>query len=218
MPNWCLFEIHAVGLKCNIDYFINTLNSGYDYSNDNPCNFMNHVFRTHVDCYDDDDINGDIKHVMISGECAWSVYSCMIDTGPISYYASCKTSYPEKFKGITLQELSKKYNLIIEVWSEEDGFAFREHYKIVYGNFVIDDCINVNTYYIDDYNTYKDFVSEYGNSPVTEEMFNYYKNIGDYYINYPSDRETGYLQFSDTATNSKCNYLCRFEMCKETDK
>ena len=65
------------------------------------------------------DIKNDVVSVYISGYCAWSVETCMGESG---YAKNC----PED--STSLQESSEELHLMIEVYSKESGMEFAEHY------------------------------------------------------------------------------------------
>lgn len=65
------------------------------------------------------DIKNDVVSVKISGYCAWSVETCMGESG---YAKDC----PED--STSLQESSEELHLMIEVYSREPGMGFAEHY------------------------------------------------------------------------------------------
>lgn len=75
-----------------------------------------------------------------------------------------------------MQLESKRLNLDIEVYSEECGCCFQEHYIIVNGNIVADECVDWYEYYIGDYNT-KEEAEEELEIEITDQEWKH-----DYYI------------------------------------
>ena len=69
------------------------------------------------------------------------------------YYRDLKSAYPEEFRGTTLLIESERLNLDIEVYSEECGCCFQEHYIIKQGEMVCDECVDWECYDIYDYET-----------------------------------------------------------------
>lgn len=144
MPNYCDYDMRVVGKKENVDEFINVIKADYDYGKEIPAT-SKHLFRVFgVDvlddyCYTKEDGRYSCD---INGYCAWSVYVCMLE-GIQTYYNDLKERYPDKFMGTSLLKLSKELNLDIEVFSDEPGVGFREHYLIKNGEFLIDDCIDL---------------------------------------------------------------------------
>lgn len=184
MPNYCDFHMVIKGKEKNVLKAISILKASYNYNNvgnpitsdDNP---PFHVFRT-WDVFEELEPpeDGEIR-AFVCGDCAWSVYSCMFD-GEHTYYKSTKEMFPNTFKGITLQQMSEKYKLDIEVYSEELGIGFQEHYLIKHGKIVISEevkYVEVDTEY-DDRNI-KDILTEYG---FTEEDIQDKSQNGIYYI------------------------------------
>ena len=61
------------------------------------------------------------------------------------YYRDYATR--EGFKGITLNQISKRYGVDIEVYSKEYGMAFEEHYIIKNGKFELNDVVEFESIY-----------------------------------------------------------------------
>lgn len=135
MPNYCSYEMKVNGKKESQEKLLEIMKADYDY---NTMEFSadKHLFRIFeaslCEFSEDDDF-------FISGYCAWSVYSCMME-GEHSYYNSLKERFPNEFRGTTLVELSKELDLEIEVFSEEPGCGFMEHYIIKNGELIVNKC------------------------------------------------------------------------------
>lgn len=173
MPNYCDFNMKIVGERKNIEELIAVLNSHYDYEPVSPDHIRGktyplvhqpaspiyyttngyklesitgprHMFRV-FEAYVDRDLD-EANASYITGYCAWSVYSCMFK-GDYTYYDRfIKENYNNKyigFKGTTLPDESKNLNLKIEVYSEESGCAFMEHFLIDNGEILIEDCVDI---------------------------------------------------------------------------
>lgn len=151
MPNYCMYEMRIQGNTHGVEKVIETLKADYDYYN-NKFNSDKHLFRVFdADIMDDETVDG-IRDVIINGSCAWSVFSCMME-GDGTYYSSCKAEYGDSFRGTTLVELSKDYSVMIEVYGEECGCEFQEHYLIHNGEVLVEE----ETKYIE---LYKDIMEE----------------------------------------------------------
>jgi hypothetical protein len=124
MPNYCDYSMRIKGSKDSIQRVVDCLKADYNYGEGQPAH--KHFFRV-FDVYEGDmEDNGDGTYTLsVSGYCAWSVASCMCD-GKWSYYDSVKEDYPDIFMGTTLQEQSQDCE--IEVFSEEEGMCFSEHF------------------------------------------------------------------------------------------
>lgn len=73
------------------------------------------------------------------GSCAWSVWSCMFE-GESTYY-SCANGENKKSKRTTINRLCKRFKVECEIFSEEYGVGFQEHYFInEKGEILINDC------------------------------------------------------------------------------
>lgn len=134
MPNWCNFTMRITGSPKGIARVYNAATT--DYNEDKP-NCPEHLWRV----FDFEEVNEDTYSESLlskdyNGNCAWSVNACMF-SDPLSY----QDRYPNGH-GTTLTQLSKEEDLVIEVFSWEEGCAFSEHYLIVKGDIIIDDTID----------------------------------------------------------------------------
>ena len=141
MPNLCDYEMKITGSKRAINRVIECLKADYNYNAGKPSH--KHFFRV-FDCWGDDEDfidegNGKFSKIVF-GDCAWSVSSCML-SGEFSYYNDVKKSNKDIFMGTDLREQSK--DCIIEVFSEEGGMGFSEHYLFKDGVCYIDDTCEI---------------------------------------------------------------------------
>lgn len=70
------------------------------------------------------------EYMVLAGDCAWSINTAMIDYG--------------------LADLTKEYGVSLEVYSQEPGFGFEEHYLISNGEIVINQCVDYHESFIDE--------------------------------------------------------------------
>ena len=139
MPNYCNYEIQIKGSKEAIQRVIACLEADYDYNIGKPEH--KHFFRVFSVYYEENEMEqlDDNTYILFAyGDCAWSVHSCMC-SGEHTYYNDCKNDFGENFMGTTLQEQSQDCE--IEVFSEEEGMEFSEHYYFKNGECLIDDCV-----------------------------------------------------------------------------
>lgn len=172
MPNYCDFNMKIVGERKNIEEFISVLNSDYDYEPVSPRHISGKIYPlVHqpaspiyytTNGYKLENITGP-RHMFrvfeayvnrsedepnasyLYGYCAWSVYSCMFGTSHTYYDDFITEKYGNKyigFMGTTLPDESRRLNLKIEVYSEEPGCGFMEHYLIDNGEILIEDCVD----------------------------------------------------------------------------
>lgn len=130
MPNLCCYSMKIKGNKENVYEFHKRMR---DY--DAP----NHLWRMfEADVYDEKDNEDGTITIDVAGSCAWSIETC------------CRASgYSD---GVDLLEVnSRDLNLEIEIWSDESGMCFQEHYFYKNGECLIDDCVEWNEYYYDEY-------------------------------------------------------------------
>lgn len=162
MANYCYFQIKAVGLKDSLLKLQEYLDASYEYKQDENgnwyenCKADKHLFRIYeTQCEDGiEEINENEYSIRISGECAWSVTNCMFDEEYTDYGKWRNSVSPFTFKGTTIPELSKELNLKIEIYSEETGVGFMEHYLIEDGKILIDDCVNYEEEYNEETDEY----------------------------------------------------------------
>lgn len=153
MPNYCDYSMCVKGTKENVEEFIKVIQADYDYGT-MEFSHNRHLFRVFEANYDEvEELCNNTFQVVINGYCAWSVASCMFNNHDSSYYNSLKAQYPNNFRGTTLPIESERLNLDIEVYSEECGMCFQEHYIILKGNVVCNECVEWCEYCLDDYNS-----------------------------------------------------------------
>ena len=128
--------------------------------------------------------------VQIIGSCAWSVYSCMME-GNATYsekefdkyqktkqeiealkkspdlasknnYFFAKEKIEKEFLASSLIRESKLLNLTIEVFSEEYGCCFEEHFVIKNGEVLVDECVEAYEIYTEDYESVEKLNEEHG--------------------------------------------------------
>jgi hypothetical protein len=90
----------------------------------------------------------------LSGWCKWSVVSALIDNA-ISMRTEPERWYhepgEEEHEYITLYEACKRWNLVMEVYSEEGGCQFQEHFLCDKGEVICEECVEWEEYDISDY-------------------------------------------------------------------
>lgn len=160
MPNICNCTMYVIGTSENVAELVKRLKAGYNYGDENFEFTSKHFFRI-FDVYSIDEYENYAGNVLyaISFECAWSVYSCMFE-GHATYYSDLGKRYSDRFHGTNICETCKELQLQVEIWSEEPGMSFEEHYVIdTSGNIVIDECISVE-YYDVGYESYEDYLKD----------------------------------------------------------
>lgn len=137
MPNYCHYSMMIQGRSRAVGDVIKAVKADYNYI-ENTFSYKKHLFRVFdADIAQTHQKDG-IRTAIINGECAWSVYSCML-AGPHTYYDDLKKRFPDEFRGTTIFELSRDHNVIIEVFGEEPGEGFQEHYLIKFGTMMVDE-------------------------------------------------------------------------------
>lgn len=177
MANLCYFEIRAIGTKESIEEFVKVFN--YDEGSDEDGYYLARTEIHEIICEELPD--GNCK-ATVCGDCAWSVHSCMRD-GAFTYYGDRK--YADAHI-TTLDILSKELNLTIEVYSEECGFEFMEHFLIRNGVAEIEDCLDYEELDVSDELSYESTDDEL--SEWLEEHIDTFKHYGMEHITIPSLR------------------------------
>ena len=177
MPNYCNYSMKVVGKETKVDEFIKIIQTDYEFDDNGKCNVDRHFWRVFEADVTSEDIADGIKSATIYGYCAWSVYSCMFD-GAHTYQG--RHPNPED-GGTTLQRESARLNLDIEVFSEESGCCFMEHYLIQNGKIKIDDCVDFYEYCTDDYETVEEMNDDL-ETDITQEEFDYANENCDGYV------------------------------------
>lgn len=125
MANICSFHMMVRGTPKDTETFFRYLT---DY--ESSPKYFARIFSAELES---DSFSGKgIRTLRISGECAWSVYSCMCD-GKYTYYG-------DGGKKLTcLRDATKELHLEVEVRSEEPGFGFWEHFRYKDGECLCDE-------------------------------------------------------------------------------
>lgn len=178
MPNYCGYQMRIQGNTHDVEEVIKVIQADYNYDT-MQFSADNHLFRVFEADISEDTTDGNYRDVVLGGSCAWSVFSCMME-GVGTYYSSLKAEYGDKFRGTTLVELSKKYNVMIEAYGEESGCEFQEHYLIHNGELLAEDCVRYielyKEYLEEDETTLEEVLKESGFTmdDVTDE-YDYYR-------------------------------------------
>lgn len=166
MPNYCNYSMYVKGKKEKVEEFIKVIQADYDY-NIMKFGYDRHLFRVfEAECDGAEELGDDEWAAIINGYCAWSVASCMFEDG---YYKDCKERFKENFRGTTLIKESENLNLEIEVFSEEGGCCFQEHYRIRYGVLELDECEDWYEYDLDEFEYKEEAEKELGIEITDEE-------------------------------------------------
>lgn len=111
----------------------------------------------------------------MSGCCKWSVISALIDNAISMRTEPEKWYHPEgeeEHEYITLFEACKKWNLVMEVYSEEGGIGFQEHFICDKGEVLCEECVDWEVYDIYDYETKEEAEKDFDTKFTDEEWAN----------------------------------------------
>lgn len=157
MPNLCDINIIVRGRKEAVEKFSNAISTNYNSNYDKFCR----IFQSDIS---ENDSYGLVDYQKYNVTCEWSAFCCM-RRGQYSYYDDVKNDHEQSsdINVTCIEELSEKYGIEVELWSQEPGMEFEEHYHIKNGKILCDDCHEFSEVYIgkDDFNSYDEFISEY---------------------------------------------------------
>lgn len=152
MANICSFSMCVRGKRKDIGSFYNAMTQNGNV-------YMGRGADADIE-YEDED-----NRAFISGWCKWSVQSAMVDNAismreePDMWYWGEGVDITQ-LEFITLFEACEKWNLDMEVYSEESGCCFQEHYVCINGNIICDECVEWNEYCLSDYETKEEAETE----------------------------------------------------------
>ena len=214
MANDCMVDLVVRGRKECVKEFDKIITADYDYS---AMEFSHkpHFNRLrgvdHAD-YSEYGLMAIQSYVV---DCAWSAEVCFMK-GDCTYYGGREAKRLEDGTpnySTNLEDVSKQYDLDIELWSQESGFEFEEHILIKKGEVIENEVYEYHEYYIEDYSTYNDFLEDYPNAKnfVSKEIFDYYKGRREVYILIEDDGAYDF-EIDDFETDHGA------EMCRVVDK
>ena len=166
MANMCDFQMCVRGNCSNIEKF-------YDAMCQKGPIWMGRGASAEIEFESED-------RAFITGWCKWSIQSALIDnaesmrSNPDRWYFG--DDKPSEF--ITLWEACKKWNVDMEVYAEECGCCFQEHFVCIEGDIICDECVEYNEYWLEEYETKEEAEAELGIEITDEE----WKNRDDNYI------------------------------------
>lgn len=159
MANDCCFSMLVAGEKENVNEFITML----DYTHPHLC------FARIFDIYESRRkvLKDGRTAVQLDGACAWSVYSCMMEGGGTYYNDHLNDPYDGSARLTSLIKQGERLQLDIEIFSEEPGMGFTEHYRIINGQVIEYTCDDYSEYYYDswEFPNFEDWKKEY-NLPI----------------------------------------------------
>ena len=161
MANLCSFLMKVRGTKEDITQFYMALNQKGKI-------WMGRGAETDLGFEDD-------ETAFMSGTCKWSVISALIDnaismrTEPDRWY---KDEDWENREYITLYEACKRWNIVMEVYSEEGGIGFQEHFICDKGEVLCEECVDWEVYDIYDYETKEEAEKDFDTKFTDEEWAN----------------------------------------------
>ena len=144
MANLCSFLMKVRGHKDDIEKFCKAIQQEGNI-------WMGRGAEVDIE-FEDDDL------VCLRGTCKWSIQSALIDnaismrTNPNRWHWGDGVDR-EHLEFITLYEACERWRLVMEVYSEECGCQFQEHFICDKGDDICHDCVSWEEYWLDDYET-----------------------------------------------------------------
>lgn len=158
MANTCDFLMKVRGNRDDIEQFYKALNQ-------NGKIWVGRGAETDINFRED-------GAAFMLGLCKWSVLSSLVDNAILMRTEPDKWFHKpdeEEHEYITLWEACKKWNLIMEVYSEESGCEFQEHFICDKGDVICNECVEWHEYCICDYETKEEAEKELGLEILDEE-------------------------------------------------
>ena len=144
MANICDFSMMVKGEKENIEQFI-------DMMQQKGTVWMGRGAVIHSQDMEETELC-EIYRCQIDGETKWSIQSSMVSNAISMRTEPDKWEFGDTDKTtltfVTLFEACEQLQLDMEVYSEECGCGFQEHYVFVDGNLVAEECVD----YTEEYN------------------------------------------------------------------
>lgn len=167
----CDFRMRVKGASSDIENFYNSLTQKGRV-------FMGRGAEADIH-YDEEN-----EAAEITGWCKWSIRSALIDNAVSMREEPEKWCFPgmdqTALEFITLMEACERWNLDAEVYSEECGFCFQEHYLIRKGNCEIDEEEDWEEYCLDEFDTKEEAEEELELSFSDEEWESRYASRGGF--------------------------------------
>ena len=160
MANICSFVMKVRGDKNDIEKFCKAIQQEGNI-------WIGRGANIDID-FEDDDL------ACLTGDCKWSIQSALIDnaismrTNPDRWHFGSGRDANE-FEFITLYEACERWSIVMEVYSEECGCQFQEHFICDKGTVLCDDCVEWEEYWLDDYETKEEAEEELGVEFTDEE-------------------------------------------------
>ena len=162
MANNCFYDMHIVGKKDDVDFLIDKINAHevgrifsldvYEYEEKTQSDYP-YMYEEHE------------THAYASGDCAWSIWSSFLNN-------------PEK----VFENIIKERKLTIEMYSEEPGVGFMEHYMWEYGARTVEEERDYTEYYTEDIEEDPEYFEEFLSDDMVKQKGitkNNYKNFAD---------------------------------------
>lgn len=160
MANFCDFTMKIHGKAENLQEFYKALSQDGDI-------WMGHGADAEIE-FEEDGV------ALISGCCDWSIQSALIDNAVSMREESEKWRREpgeESRQYITLFEACKKWGLVMEVFSQEPGIQFQEHYSCYKGLVVDEECVKWRQLDKDEFKTKED-AEEWLETKISDEEWN----------------------------------------------
>lgn len=151
MANICNFSMMVKGKKKNIEQFIDMIEQkGTVWMGRGAV----------VDFTDMEEIKNGEYRCQIDGNTKWSVQSFMVSNAISMRTEPNKWNFGEnvdktKLSFVTLFEACKQLELDIEVYSEECGCGFQEHYLFIDEELVVEECVDYSEEYNEETEEYE---------------------------------------------------------------
>jgi len=163
MANICEFTLRIRGKGKDLKKFAEYLCADYRIANNGSparCSKDHHIGYRIFDVWGQDELlfaeDEEILTAELYCDCAWSMYSCLM-TGEHTYISENEDKDPYVW---SIEKASENLHIELEAYSSEPGMCFAEHIYIKDGKKIIDDCVDYEEIYVEDYESYRDLLDD----------------------------------------------------------
>lgn len=152
MANNCYFDLHVT---CKNSEGVLAILNAFDLDTNNPSTDLvgaiNDTWTYNKGHHKTKEFEYGDYFAYIDGDCKWSVRSAILDKNK-------------------LQEIISKYKLNLEIYSEEPGCGFMEHYLWEEGELILSESTDFALIHIDDIQDDQEWAEDFFNSQVVKNM------------------------------------------------
>lgn len=163
MANCCMYTIKATGKMEDVKEFVRMLK----WKGTPPNEGFGRIMSAYVSC--EEPLEEGLFSCEVEGDCAWSIRSSMLNI--------------DGKRNPSLETETKRLNLAVEAYSQESGCCFQEHFLIVKGEILTNECLDWYEYNIEDLDG-EDLQETCATHHITEEALREKADANDGWISF----------------------------------